>query len=250
MRVAQVWRYPVKSLQGESLAHLDVTIDGVPGDRRWAVRDSVTGAVLNARVTRQLLHAASGLDGARDRVRVTLPDGRTFDESDDHLDLALSAWLGRPVSLTKADHGEVTTIEAPAGIDDEPGPMARWRSTAGTFNDGHPVHVLTTASLRAAGRLHPAGTWEARRFRPNLLLDVDGDDFVEDGWSCLRIGDVELEVYKQTTRCVLTARSQPGLLDDLAVPRVLARNRKAKLGVYARVRAPGSVAAGDAVEAS
>jgi uncharacterized protein YcbX len=82
------------------------------------------------------------------------------------------------------------------------------------------------------------------------VLEAEGDDFIEDGWSKLRIGSVELEVYKQTTRCVLTSRSQPGLVDDLAVPRALARNRKAKLGVYARVTAAGSIAPGDPVDAS
>jgi uncharacterized protein YcbX len=128
--------------------------------------------------------------------------------------------------------------------------MARWQSRPGSFNDGHPVHFLTTASLRAAGALHPEGQWDVRRFRPNVLIEVDGDEFVEDEWTSVTIGDVVLEVYKRTTRCAITARAQPGLDDDLEVPRSLARNRSAKLGVYARVRTAGTIAPGDGVTAA
>jgi uncharacterized protein YcbX len=38
VRVAQLWRYPVKSLQGERLSTLRVVDDGVEGDRAWVFR--------------------------------------------------------------------------------------------------------------------------------------------------------------------------------------------------------------------
>ena len=251
MRVAQLWRYPVKSMQGESLDSLDLDVERVPGDREWGVRDSVSGRVLTGRHTTALLQASARLDGARGvggphccGVRVTLPDGRDLRDGDERTDLALSSYLGLPVQLAHAKPDEQGDFETPVEFGDTPGSMARWQSRPGTFNDGHVVHVLTTASLRAAAALHPDGAWDVRRFRPNVLLDVDGDDFAEEAWAGLQIGDVELEIYKRTTRCVMTARSQPGLDDDLEVPRTLARNRNAKLGVYARVRVPGSLVAG------
>jgi uncharacterized protein YcbX len=242
MRVAQVWRYPVKSMQGESLTSLDIELERVPGDREWGVRDSTTGVVLNARTDRALLRARSASDG--EGVRVTLPDGRELRDGDEHTDLALSAFVGRAVQLVRAKPDEQAAFETPAELSGDPTTMVQWQSRPGSFNDGHLVHVLTTASLRAAARLHPDGAWDARRFRPNVLLDVDGDDFVEDGWTGLTIGDVELEVYKRTTRCVLTSRAQADLPDDMEVPRSLARNRNAKLGVYARVHTPGTIDAG------
>ena len=242
MRVAQVWRYPVKSMQGESLDHLDLGLERVAGDREWGVRASETGIVLTGRTARPLLHAHAKLDG--EGVRITFPDGRELRDGDEHTDLALSSYVGTPVHLARAKSDEQASFEAPVQFSDDASPLARWKSRPGSFNDGHPVHVLTTASLRAAAALYPGGAWEARRFRPNLLIDADGDDFVEDGWTELRIGDVELEIYKRATRCAMTARSQPGLDDDLDVPRTLARNREAKLGVYARVKVPGTVAAG------
>ena len=246
MRVAQVWRYPVKSLQGEQPDRLDIGLDRVEGDREWGVRDSATGVVLTGRTARPLLHATARL-AAPDEVVVTLPDGRELHDGDDTVDLALSAYVGQPVHLAHAKSDEQASFEAPVEFSDDSSPIARWQSRPGSFNDGHPVHLLTTASLRAAGALHPNGAWDVRRFRPNVLVDVDGDAFVEDEWTSVTIGDVVLEVYKRTTRCAMTARSQPGLADDLGVPRALARNRNAKLGVYARVTTAGTIAPGDRV---
>jgi len=43
VRVVELWRYPVKSLQGEPLERCRVTADGVEGDRAWALFDYKTG---------------------------------------------------------------------------------------------------------------------------------------------------------------------------------------------------------------
>lgn len=230
MRVAQVWRYPVKSMQGEQLPALDISLPRIAFDREWGVRDSASGEVLTARRTPRLLHAAARLDG--DGVVITLPDGRQLQEDGEHTDLALSAFVGQPVHLARAKRDERVEFEAD---------QARWRSKVGSFNDGAEVHVLTTASL---------GSWDVRRFRPNLLIDAGTDaGFPEDDWSSIRIGDVELVVFKRSTRCSMTCRSQPGGIDeDPEILRSLTRNRRAKLGVYASVRAPGTVCVGDSVE--
>jgi uncharacterized protein YcbX len=249
MRVAEVWRYPVKSLQGERPDAIEIGLERIAGDRQWGVRDSTTGVVLTGRTARPLLHARARTVGP-DEVVITLPDGRELHEGNEAIDLALSAYVGQPVHLARAKSDEQAAFEAPVEFSDDRSPMARWQSRPGSFNDGHPVHFLTTASLRAAGALHPEGQWDVRRFRPNVLIEVDGDEFVEDEWTSVTIGDVVLEVYKRTTRCAITARAQPGLDDDLEVPRSLARNRSAKLGVYARVRTAGTIAPGDGVTAA
>ena len=45
MQVSQLWRYPVKSMIGEQINSIDVTGNGVAGDRIWATRDlSVAGS--------------------------------------------------------------------------------------------------------------------------------------------------------------------------------------------------------------
>jgi len=73
MRVLEIWRYPVKSLQGERLDSALVGVEGIEGDRQWAIFDVATGFGLTGRREGALLHAsARTVDG---RVEVVLPDG-------------------------------------------------------------------------------------------------------------------------------------------------------------------------------
>lgn len=113
MQVAELWRYPVKSMQGERLDAVEIGLQGVAGDRQWAVVDGTTGLALTARREPQLLFAAARLDGP-DAVVVELPDGTVAD------DRALSAWLGRPVTLRRAGR-ERGTYEIALDFEDEAG---------------------------------------------------------------------------------------------------------------------------------
>jgi uncharacterized protein YcbX len=119
------------------------------------------------------------------------------------------------------------------------------------FVDAMPLLVLSTASLRAGAALHPAGEWDVRRFRPNLLVAVDDDGWVEDGWcgGRLRIGDAEIGPRQPCARCTMVTRSQPGLQRDLDIYRTVAHHHDGTLGVWTRVLTPGTVREGDAVEA-
>ena len=74
MQVVALWRYPVKSLQGERLETVEVTADGLAGDRRFAIFDSVTGLGLTARRMPELLFAAARLQN--DGSAVDHPSGR------------------------------------------------------------------------------------------------------------------------------------------------------------------------------
>jgi len=64
MRVAELWRYPVKSLAGERLESAELTVNGIVGDRVVHVRDE-RGRVITARTHPRLLalHATLGPDG-------------------------------------------------------------------------------------------------------------------------------------------------------------------------------------------
>lgn len=228
MTIAAAWRYPVKSMQGEPVAMLDVEEKGVVGDREYGVVDLATGRVLSAKWEPKLLTARPGDD-----------DG------------ALSAWLGRPVEVRRAEPGTRATYQSRADPLDDTSEMVEWSGPAGSLVDDAPVHLLTTASLRAMGRLAPERQWDERRFRPNLVVDADGDDFVEDGWvgRRLRIGDAELEVIKRTSRCSMVGRAQPAGIDaDQELVRALRDHHELKLGVHARVVAGGRIEVGARVE--
>jgi MOSC N-terminal beta barrel domain len=104
--VAELWRYPVKSMQGERLPAVKVQGDGLDGDRRWGVRDERTGRVLTGRREARLLEATASLGEGVEPV-IKLPDGTGLVGAGDATDSALSDWLGRPVRLVEAAaHGD------------------------------------------------------------------------------------------------------------------------------------------------
>src|SRR5919201_6484198 len=113
MRVLELWRYPVKSLQGERLDSVTVTSDGLEGDRRFAIYDVETGFGLTARRVPELLFASARLrdDGG---VEITLPDGSPARDDD-----ALSEWLGRRVTPCSHDARGPRRYENP-GVDLHP----------------------------------------------------------------------------------------------------------------------------------
>ena len=88
MRVTQLWRYPVKSMQGERLEEAVIGKRGIDGDRQWAVIALETGKALTARREPRLLYAYARLAG-EDAVEVVLPDGTVTSRDDE-----LSTWLG------------------------------------------------------------------------------------------------------------------------------------------------------------
>ncbi|MGD9532079.1 MAG: MOSC N-terminal beta barrel domain-containing protein, partial [Pseudonocardia sp.] len=77
MRVAELWRFPVKSLQGEQVRSSEVGPRGLAGDRGWALFDVATGFGLTARRMPALLMASARLVADRDgpAVVIVLPDG-------------------------------------------------------------------------------------------------------------------------------------------------------------------------------
>jgi hypothetical protein len=121
---------------------------------------------------------------------------------------------------------------------------------ADRFIDAMPILIVTTASLRAGAAAHPGGTWDVRRFRPNLLVEVEGADWVEDAWcgSAVRVGSVEFTPKQACVRCTMVTRPQPDLIRDLDIYKTLARQHGGTFGVWSAVGQPGTVHVGDAVE--
>ena len=251
LRVLELWRHPVKSLQGEPLDTAVIERDGLAGDRSWGIRDLASGRILTGRREPVLLLARSHLDD-QGRPEITLPDGTVCTGAGASTDETLTAWLGRPVSLVEAAAGPGATAEFFADATDDTSLAIEWTMPQGRFVDALPLLVLTTASLRAGQALHADGVWDVRRFRPNLLLDTDGSDWLEDTWAgrSLRIGTVVVGVRVPCERCTMVTRPQPGLDRDLDVYRTLARHHHATFGMWSEVESPGTIAVGDPVEVS
>lgn len=248
--VAELWRHPVKSMQGERLDEATVLDTGFAGDRLWGVKDDATGKILTGRRTPELLDAAAHL-GPDGGPVVTLPDGTELSGPSRATDDALSAWLGQRVRLVESTQETARAIEMYEDAADDTSPVGEWTMPTSTFVDVDPLLLLTTASLRKGEQLHPEGRWAPRRFRPNVLVDVDGADWVEDGWRDreIGIGEVLLRGSIPCLRCSMVTRSQPGLERDVDVFKVLAKAHGTAMGLWATVVRPGCVRVGDGVVA-
>jgi uncharacterized protein len=231
VEITQLWRYPVKSLQGERVDRAPVGPLGIEGDRQWGLVDRETGLVLTARRVPELLFAhVVRRDGG---VAIRLPDGSVTADGDE-----LSAWLGRPVELRRPGPDERGVYEI-AGNDDRPdGDWYRWEGPEGVWHDSG----RTRLSILSAEAVLDV---DVRRFRPNVV--VTGGDERDLLGREIRMGTAVLEVVKEIDRCVMVTRSQPGVDRDKEVLRRIHAERGGNLGVGAVVRAPGTVAVGDRI---
>ncbi len=239
MRVLELWRYPVKSLQGERMHTADFGPEGITGDRQWALFDLDTGFGLTARRVPELLFAAGRLrdDGT---VEVVLPDGTvTVDDTE------ISTWLGRRVTLRAAGSapGRPRYESPDDDLAEGAAPTARWhdwQGAPGAFHDNADGRV----SLVGTGTL---GHWDPRRFRSNVVLDGSGEGRLTG--SRVRMGGVVLDVGAPIPRCVMVTRPQPGGIPrDTSVLRAIHRELGGDLAVAALVRQPGTATTGDVLE--
>ena len=243
--VVQVWRYPVKSFQGEAVDALDLAPGGAVGDRTLAVVDPAAQKVLSAKRYPDLLMASARLDGAR--VVLTLPDGSEHDATDPGVHAALSAWLDHDVRLEPPPAEGVFPMEMYSGMSDETTPVFDWPGPPGTWLDLADAHWLTTSSLAAIADEHPDGAWDVRRFRPTALIETSADGFAEEAWSTVQIGSVTTQVLMPTPRCSMPSRAQPGLERDKAIGTTIRDRHDNNLGVYASVTTGGTLRVGDSV---
>jgi uncharacterized protein YcbX len=247
----------------EELTAADLTERGLIGDRLYAVVDSATGMVASAKNPRKWATLfdcrATFLEwptpGApTPRVRIILPDGTTVASDQHDVSALLYKALGKVVRLASVPPPTPSleeywpTVEGLAHIDtvtDEAMPV-------GTFFDCAPVHLLTTATIDRLRALYPVGRFEARRFRPNIVVGLDSGEpgFVENSWvgRTLCIGEhVQLHITGPCARCVMTTLPQGDLPQDVGILRTAVRQNQGVVGVYASVVSGGTIRRRDPV---
>jgi uncharacterized protein len=191
-------------------------------------------------------------------VRITLPDGTRVTTGQGDLDQVLSRAFGREVTLEEArsgDRSQGATAEEywpdMAGLDYRE-VVTEFALPAGTFFDLAVVHLLTTATIDRLRALYPQGRFEARRFRPNVVISTpgEGQGFVEDDWvgrSLTIGGNVRLAITGPCLRCVMVTLPQGDLPKDSGILRTAAQHNEVHVGVYASVISGGTIRRGDAV---
>lgn len=222
--VAEVWRYPVKSLGGERLARARTERRGIVGDRLWAVVGA-DGKIGSGKTTQRfrrmpgLLGLAASTDAAG-TAWIELPDGRRGRVDDP----SVAAWVGEVTGEPVQVHRESTTSH---------------------FDDA-PLHLVTTGAMAALEAIGLRGhSVDRRRFRPNLVVDADGP---LDLPCRLEIGaETVIAVAGPTARCVMTTMAQPGLPFAPSTLKRLEQHRDGCFGVYATVEQGGGIAVGDPI---
>ncbi|MCB1691530.1 MAG: MOSC domain-containing protein [Pseudomonadales bacterium] len=267
MEVSGLWRYPVKSMGGESLERIRVTNKGFVGDRAWALRDGDN--TRNAKKFPALMGMrAAYTQGPNNPPTITLADGQSFTANDSTASARISEVVGKTLDLTslapdsdlefyrRHERRSLEETRAILGlVDGEPLPdtsgfparVAEFATPPGTFFDCYPVLVMTRSSLDALAKAAPASAIDVRRFRPNILLDTDQSGFVEAAWTGrrLRIGDVVLSLDVMCPRCVMTTVGFDDLPKDPGIMRTLVGTTNQNLGIYAEVLSPGEIVMGD-----
>ncbi|WP_147256917.1 MOSC domain-containing protein [Pseudonocardia hierapolitana] len=288
MAVTALYRYPVKSMLGESLQRCRVDERGIVGDRAYALVDVETGTVASAKVPRLwggLLGFSAHCVDEPERdvapsVEITFPDGSVHHSGDADIDAALSAAIGRDVRLI-ATPPEGAGFEevwpdidglAPEAViagtrvrDEDTGERVSRFDLAAmaphpAFFDLAVLHLLTTATLQRLRELAPSATFDERRYRPNVVLDAEGDGFVENGWSGRTVaftGGATAAVSIPTMRCVMTTLAQGELPRDADTLRTIAKHNRVEIpglgtwacaGAYADVTGAGELRAGEEFE--
>jgi uncharacterized protein YcbX len=284
--VKALWRYPVKSMLGEELDAVDLSEDGVAGDRAYAVRDKETGKVASAKHPRMwpnlLACRAAFVDAPRPDdelppVRIELADGNVVQSDAPDADAVLSRFFDRDVELAHVAHNGYTidqyhpdeenydpgghrdeVVEARLGaafFNDQGLPSAL---PEGSFFDLFPLSVLTTSTLEELGEREPESRFDARRFRMNVIVETPASGFVENEWlgRTLAIGDdVQVGVALPDPRCVMPSLEQEDLPKDSRILKALVQHNRIDVagtlypcaGVYAVAEATGAIHRDDRV---
>ena len=209
MHVAELWRYPVKSLAGEPLDAAEISPDGIPGARMVQVSDA-EGRIVTSRTTPRLL----GLKGSLSPMGETLVNGHPW-----------------------------TAPEVAAAIEAAAGPGARLVRHDGPDRfDVLPLLVATDGAVNALGL-------DRRRFRPNILVaGVDGLAERDWPGRRARVGGAIIGFKKLRGRCVMTTYDPDTLEHDPTVLRRIVRDMGGRLALDTYVVQGGRVAVGDPVE--
>jgi len=209
LKVARIWRYPVKSMRGEQLDHARIDTLGIEGDRIVHVRDG-RGRVITARTHPQLLGHSATLDSAGE-LRI---DGRQWQE---------------PSVL--ADIAKIV------------GPGAQFvRDESSNRFDVLPLLVATDGSIRALGE-------DGRRLRPNLVIaGVEGLGERSWPGNYLEIEEAIIEVVDLRQRCVMTTFHPDTLVQDSGVLTKIVKRFGGMLALNCAVARSGSIRVGSHVK--
>lgn len=208
MHIAEIWRYPVKSMAGERLAVATLDSGGIDGDRRLYVEDR-RGRIITARTHPRLLghRARTGDDGT------VLVDDRPW--HDPAIADAVAAIAGEGAQIVPSADGVFDILPLLVATDG---------AVAAFGHDGR--RLRPNLVIGGVAGLDERG-WEGRG---------------------LRIGDVVIALADLRGRCVMTTYDPDTLAQDPDVLKSIVRRFDGRLALNAAVAAGGRIRVGDPVE--
>jgi len=208
--IAELWRYPVKSLAGEQIDVAEIRADGIAGDRRVLVYNEQTRSLITSRTHPKLL----GLKATINEKGIVLINGRPWDDPESEQAIIAAA-----------------------------GPHARLIEWGGSERfDVLPLLVATDGAIKEFG-------YDRRRLRPNIIIGgVEG--LAEREWAGhqMRIGKVILEFAQLRGRCVMTTYDPDTQKQDHAVLRHIVKKFDGTLALDTAVVQGGRISVGDVAE--
>lgn len=233
--ISEIWRYPVSSVGGERLDVAELDASGLRGDRTWGVVDLRDGSVAGPegrRHWRPLPNLRARLAG----------DGPEIGNGDvwatvgqPEADAILSDFLGFPAALrphTAFEHSEDGYVAPRYQRDD--------------------LHILTTTAMDTLAGLLPADVEiDARRFRPNIVIEAPdapagfvANDLIG---RTLAIGNVRILIKEPCKRCAFTSIAQGNLGFAPAVLQTIASKGTGGFGELCTVTQAGQIRIGDEI---
>jgi uncharacterized protein YcbX len=232
--LAELARWPVKSLAGEALAAARLDWRGLGGDRAYALLDRREGRegrwVTIRQAPRMLAWSAAYPEAPDDRLDPADPPPPTLRGPGGH------RWGWGDPGLEEALAADLSVA------------VRRHRDLGGQQDLRASVLVTTEASRRAVAAALGRPV-ELRRFRTNLHLELDAPAFAEERWAGgrLQVGEVTLALANPCIRCVIPTRDPGDLSRWPGLLRWLHRHHGALFGVNATVVTGGVVRVGDRV---
>lgn len=260
MRVSQLFHYPVKSLKGRALSVMDVDDFGPKWDRRWMLVDEAGRFITQRQCARMGQIGVQVLDhsiiftfqqeamelslieaqGGLSPLTVTVWDDQVLGQAVEHeINHWLSEKLQRTVQLVFMPGETLRQVDldyAKAG-------------DKVSFADGFPFLIMSEASIEFIAQ-YVGFELSPLRFRPNIVIS-GCDAFAEDDWKRIAIGDMELDIVKPCSRCVIptldlmTSEKQPEVMQAMLAHRK--HGKHVMMGQNAIHRHEGQLRVGDEI---
>jgi hypothetical protein len=255
-QVDSVWRYPVKSMRGETLPEIFAGFSGVYGDRLFAFKSSAAPVGFPYFTGRERHEMLLYRPRFRHPEKAATPPNLSEAET---LSPILNPVVADPADLAldiETPEGDVLAIDDPALLRQLAEGTAGGHSltllrSERAMTDCRPISFFSLQTARQLGE-EVGAVLDKRRFRANVYLDLGtAGGFAENALvgRRVRIGPkVVVSVLERDPRCQMITLDPDTAAPNPDVLRNVARGHEGTAGVYGAVLAEGTIRAGDPVE--